>query len=315
MISNSQIFLMVSVVASTLALPFLSHAIDVKEWNGRFDGMGKGAILDAIITDSDEWPELVALERLPEKERKATKQIVATVMSALKDEAYALDVDLGATALLGKVKRAARVAEIVSKKGGYLNDLVAISAQKIVIFGASLVLVGAPERAAELGEVVSSAAPPKVKAKRWFLDYIGFDRRLRDKVDRLEDVPEDATGFQTMWALNRMKNTWGTTSGHAFRMIDDINLTAMWQTREGNAFKIEAVIPAAVDFLKRGGTLIPVPQNKPEAVAAIYGADGLPFKHELRSGRIYAEDIWRLLARVTDRRKRDIGLKFWFGEQ
>lgn len=308
-------FLAAATVISNLAFPISAHAMDAEEWNGRFDELESSEILDAIVANSDEWPKLPALERLPEENRKATKQVVTTVISALKDEAYALNFDLDATSLLGRVQRAADVAATVSRKDGYLNDLVAISAQRIAILGASRALVSAPERAADIGEAISGAAPPKVKAKRWFLDHIELDKYLGDKADRLEDMPDDATGFQTIWALDRMRHTWGTVSGRAFQMIDDLNLIAMWQAREMNAFQIEAVIPAAVDFLERGGTLIPIPPHRPDAVEAIYGADGLPFKHEFRNGKIYVGDIWRMLARVTDKRKRDLGLKLWFGER
>jgi len=90
-------------------------------------------------------------------------------------------------------------------------------------------------------------------------------------------------------------------------------LNILWWQVFMNDYELAASVPAGCDFLIKGGVLSPVPKDKPKAVADVLGDHSPPYSHQLRSGRIHAEAIWRSRDLAIEEDTRKLNLKIWFG--
>lgn len=278
---------------------------------GRLTGFDRNQVLETIR--SDQWLELPALSIADAKNVDDLKAISTLALLALRQEAYAIVELSDSNDLLFRTQRAADIAKSAQAKGGYLNELIAVSAERVFLLGAWNLLTQSPELAQKLVPAIEVRERlPNPKA--WFSLRSELDPKIAKKKNILEAMKPEASGFQAGMQLGsggKPVNELPTV----FDQIKEPSLIDLWWAKYFVDFRISAVLRSAIDFVEREGVLVPEPENKLAAIEEVFGPDGLPYKHELRRGSIRSDDIWKEWKAARDEYLRDLQIIQWFGEQ
>jgi hypothetical protein len=277
---------------------------------GRLTGLDREQILETVR--SSQWPELPALTATDSEKRRDLETIATQALSALKQEARSIAELSDPNEVLSKTLRAANVAEAAITKGGYLNELIAVSAERIFLLGAWNLLSTSPELAQKLIPAIE-ARRRLPNSKTWFLQRSPMDPQISARKREIEAMKWDVSGFQITMQL-RQEGKDQMASPSVFAQVADSSIVDLWWEMYLTDFRVSAVLRSAIDFVKRGGVLVPEPKSKAAAIEAVFGPDGPPFQHELRGGCIRSDDIWTEWKAAHQQSLRDLQIAQWFGE-
>lgn len=292
-----------------------AFALNLEEWVEALGGRTPDEILDTIDKNSRNWPKLDALSNTDELDRSEVRQLTELVLKALKLEANSIENSTSHRSITERTERAMRLARVAKAAGGYLNDLISVSGENVAIIGSWIALDRWPESAAEIKEAVyRDSKKEPLRAKEWFEFRFELDAWLSERKERLAQVKDETPGFQAGNHLGYERPYHNNQMPTVFDLIENPDLNVMWWEVFYNDYNLSATIPAACDYLIKGGELFPVPKHMPNAVTAVFGDEGIPYEHQLRSGKISAEDLWRGLRLATVERSRQIKIRNWFGE-
>lgn len=300
-------------IAISVAVP-LAWSRPVSEWNAELEDLPARDVLELVFEKKDGWPMLGNLNASDEPVAAKAKQLTATVIDALEEEAKAVSNNVNVEDLLRLAELTSTIATESRAKGGYLNDLISASAENVLILSAWHILDERPDEAEELKRRAIANMKSEIWAKSWFEKRVELDPWLMENRERLLKLKGDTGGFQAGNFLGMGRKYPDMVRPTVFEMIESPDLITLWWETFLNNFETAAVIPAAIEYCIQGGRLTPTPENKVDAVAEVFGVDGVAFSHQLRSGRIDAEDIWRSMELSLDENKRAVNLKAWFGE-
>lgn len=278
---------------------------------GRIAGLERDQILETIR--SDQWLELPALSVADAKSVGDLETISTQALLALKQEAHSIAELSDSNDLLSRTQRAADIAKSAQVKGGYLNELIVVSAERVFLLGAWNLLVQSPELAQKLVPTIE-ARRRLPNAKAWFLQRSQLDPGIAAKIHEIEAMKSDVSGFQATMELRSEGNAPNALPS-VFAQVTDPSIVDLWWEMYLTDFRISAVLRSAIDFVERGGVLVPEPENKPAAIEDVFGPDGSPYQHELRRGSIRSDDIWKEWKAAREQSLRNLQIAQWFGEQ
>ena len=290
-----------------------SSAKELSEWNELLSGKTALEQIAVAQNHSQEWPPLPALHQIPvDGGRAEAKKLALTLIRALNGEAKELAQAAEAKENIdNRLKLLSGISAMAEKKGGYLNELIQVSADNILILGFSFALENDSETAVAL---ISENKAKPLHPKTWIMAHVEADPWLKKHQERIEALSDDTHAFVAM-------NTVG--EGHKYnignpptveKMVNSANALSLWWRLYTNDYTLSAVLPAAVDYLEKGGEFSNDANEMRASVKAIYGEDGMPFTHPLKPRNISAEALWRMRRLAIDKDRRERGLKMWFGE-
>jgi len=278
---------------------------------GRLAGLDREQVLESLR--SDEWLALPALSVAEPKERGDLNTISTQALSVLRQEARSIAELSKANELLARTVRAADIARAAQAKGGYLNELIAVSAERVFLLGAWNLLAQSPELAQKLDPFIE-ARRRLPNPKTWFSQRSQLDPDIAAKKSEIDAMKSDVSGFQATMQLRSAGNDPSALPS-VFDQVADPSIVDLWWEMYLTDFRISAVLRSAIDFVKLGGVLVPEPENKPAAIEAVFGPEGSPYHHELRRGSIRSDDIWTEWKAAREQSLRNLQIAQWFGEQ
>lgn len=277
---------------------------------GQLAGFDRDQVLEIIR--SAQWLELPALSVAGAKSADDLKTISTRALSALRQEAHVIAELSDSNDLLFRTQRAADIAKSAQAKGGYLNELIAVSAERVFLLGAWNLLVQSPEFAQKLAPTIE-ARGRLPNPKTWFSQRSQLDPEIAAKKDEIEAMQSDVSGFQAVMKL-RLEVNAPSHLPSVFAQVTDPSIVNLWWEMYLTDFRISAVLRSAIDFVKGGGVLVPEPENKPAAIEAVFGPAGSPYHHELRRGSIRSDDIWTEWKAAREQSLRSLQIAQWFGD-
>lgn len=278
---------------------------------GRLAGFDRDQVLETIR--SAQWLELPALSVADAKSADDLKTISTQALLALRQEAHAIAELSDSNDLLSRTQRAADIAKSAQAKGGYLNELIAVSAERVFLLGAWNLLAQSPELAQKLVPTIEARRRlPNPKA--WFTQRSQLDPGVAAKKDEIEAMQSDVSGFEATMKL-RPEGGAPNDLPSVFVQVTDPSIVDLWWEMYLTDFRISAVLRSAIDFVKRGGVLVPEPGDKPAAIEEVFGPDGSPYHHELRRGSIRSDDIWTEWKAAREQSLRNLQITQWFGDK
>jgi len=276
----------------------------------RLAGLEGDQVLETIR--SDQWLELPALSVVDAKSAGDLKAISTQALLALRQEAHFIAELSDSNDLLSRTQRAADIAKSAQAKGGYLNELIAVSAERVFLLGAWNLLAQSPELAQKLVPTIEARRRlpnPKV----WFSQRSQLDPEVAAKKVEIEAMKSNVSGFQATMEL-RPEGNAPSALPSVIAQVTDPSIVDLWWEIYLTDFRISAVLRSATDFVIRGGVLVPEPENKPAAIEKVFGPDGSPYHHELRRGSIRSDDIWTEWKAAREQSLRNLQIAQWFGE-
>lgn len=273
-------------------------------------GLGREQILEKVL--SEEWLELPALSLATREDSLNVETIASTALLSLRQEAQSIAELPDSDELLRRTLRAAAIANAVLVKGGYLNELIAVSAERVFLLGSWSVLDQYPELAQKLIPAIEGRRRLP-SPKTWFLQRSELDPEVAAKRNELDAMKPDASGFQVAMQL-RPKGKDASDLPTVFAQIEQPSVIDLWWEVYFVDFRVSAVLRSATDFVQRGGVIVPEPNSKPAAIEAVFGPDGPPYHHELRRGAIRSDDIWKEWKAARDESSRKLQSSQWFGK-
>jgi len=298
-----------------LVLPQSAYSLSVEEWVERLSPLTHEEVLVSIVEDAQNWPKLDSLSKTDVVVQGDVQQLTTQVLEALKAEASSIATDSSSKSIIERAELAVNISKIARKAGGYLNDLISVSSENVGVIGAWIALNKNPEFAPMVKKVVfRDSEKEPLRAKDWFTDRIELDDWLSERKDRLDEIEDDTPGFQTGNYLGYQRSYPDNEKPTVFEMIETPDLNVLWWQKFYNDFNLASTIPAACDYVTKGGVLIPPPKHKPNAVAAVFGDEGVPYPHELRENSFRSSDIWVSHDLLAEKISRDENIRIWFGE-
>lgn len=274
--------------------------------------LGADQVLERIQLAGTTWPTLAALPLLSEKDRNSVSMVTITVLNALATEGRTLPTIESETILLNRTLRAADVARTTDSKGGYLNELLSESADRVFLVGAWRILDRAPALGLKLAAKIE--ARKRVDLPRtWFKERCSLDPEVASKREVIEAMKPDIGGFQAAMQL-RPAGLGVHEPPTVFEQVTKPDLVSFWWEVYITDFRINAVLRSGIAFIEKGGALRPEPVNKPAAIEAVFGPDGSPYHHDLRRGAIRSDDIWVEQRANLDPELLRRSLEQWFGK-
>lgn len=264
-------------------------------------------ILDRV--KSGTWISIPGLSAIKESEREKTKAAVGAVLEALKEEARTLPTERNHSDLVQRTLRAAAISKIAAAKGGYLNDLIAVSADKVFLFGAWTVLDRAPEFASNL-RVAINERKKLDKPKQWLMRRFINDSDFDSKEKILESLRPDTDGYNAYKVLQKPPRDINDLP-NVFDQMNNPEVALLWWTVYTTDYRV-LVLKAGIAYVEKGGRFTENVNNFRAKCTDIFGKDGLPFFHELKDGRIYPESIWREWNAAKNAEMRNRQISQWF---
>lgn len=293
--------------------PIFSAIADSTEvWEKRFEDATSSEILKMVAESGDQWPPLKFTEK---SELSADDALAVTVLEALKEKSESIFRERSSATLTELAQTTANVAVVTSESEGYFNDLISASAENIVILCSWHVLSADRSSWKEIQQRAVAKLRGEIWAKAWFDERLELDPWLMGNKDRFVKLKDDTGGFQAGNYLGMGRDYPKNKRPNVFEMVKNPDLVTLWWEVFLNNFELDAVLPATLDYISKGGILTPVPPNMPDAVDEVFEGSGLPYKHQLREGQIDAEDIWRSLDLSIDEDKMRVNVEAWFGNR
>jgi hypothetical protein len=257
------------------------------------------------------WLRLPALSEVTGEENRSVETVANAVLKALAHEARNLPNLTDATTLLDRTLRMASVSKIAASKGGYLNDIIATSADQVFLLGAWTVIDRTPNLAPKLRSAIEARGKlPTPKA--WFMERYEIDPALVAKKGALDAMKPDATGFQAVVPLQKT----GRDASNLPTVFDQItapDIALLWWTVYTTDYRM-VVLQAGIAYVEGGGKFSQNVNDFRAACASIFDTKRLPFTHELKRGSIYPEDIWDNWNAARDASVYQRQIQQWFGK-
>lgn len=292
-----------------------ASALNVEEWTEELSGRDSDDALQLMVEVQRSWPRLDALSKTDAAARDDARQLTQLVLGALKSEAASIASDSSKKSITQRTARAMSIARMAKGAGGYLNDLISVSAENVAIIGAWMALDQWPESATEIKVAVyRDGVKEPLLAKKWFTDRFELDAWLSERKERLEKVKDDTPGFQAGNHLGYERSYPSDAKPTVFDLIDNPDLNVLWWQVFYNDFNLASTIPAACDYLNKGGVLNPAPKHKPNAVAEVFGEMGVPYINQLRGDSFRSSDIWVSHGLISEESSREVNFRTWFGK-
>lgn len=265
-------------------------------------------LLDQI--QSGTWLNLPALSEVTVDEQQSYESLAKSGLQALAQEARVLS-SLSDATLLRRTLRVAAISQMAAKKGGYLNDLIATSADQVFLLGAWTLLDKSPSLASKLLPALE-AREKLSSAKAWLLKRYAIDPDLVAKKEALDAMRSDASGFQAVMQLQKE----GRDVNDLPSILDQVRhpeLALLWWTVYTMDYRM-VVLRAGVAYVEGGGRFTDNMNEFRATCASIFGKDGIPYTHELKRGSIFPESISREWNAVRDASVRELQTTQWFGK-
>jgi len=294
-----------------VSLTVLEASPETEQWARNIASLNSDEVLTRIQSAGDTWPKLSALSLASDEERPSISQITITTLQALAKEARALPDIQNEKMLFDRTIRASDIGQEVASKGGYLNELIAASADRVFLEGSWFILDRFPSQAAKLKKIIDSRRKLQ-SPKEWFSQRYTLDATLASKQEAIKSMKVDATGFQAAMAVKSQGNDVNNLPS-VFVQITNPDIASLWWEVYIMDFRVNAVLRSAIAFIEKGGNLKPEPINKSAAIESIFGSDGSPYHHELRRGAIRSDDIWTEQKANLEQKMRELNLDQWFG--
>lgn len=309
------LFIGIVLLSGAFQIPRPAFSSNLEERTDKLSNLTPDEVLDKIVEIGQKWPKLDALSQTDVMLRDDARQLTIQVLEALKFEANSIVVDASKNSITERIQRAMRISKAAKRAGGYLNDLISVSGENVAITGAWMALDQWPESATTIKNAVyRDSKKDPLWARKWFAGRIELDSWLSQRKERLAKVKDNTPGFQAGNYLGYERLYPNNEKPTVFDLIDTPDLNVLWWKVFYNDFNLASTIPAACDYLNKGGVLTPAPKHKPNAVAAVFGEEGVPYVHQLREDSFRSSDIWVSRDSILEKMSRDINFRNWFGE-
>lgn len=259
---------------------------------------------------SGTWLKLPALSVVTAEERQSVQRVACMLLKALAQEGRTVPNLTDAASLLDRALRVAAISQIAMSKGGYLNELIATSADQVFLDGAWTILDRSPTLASKLLPAIEARGKLR-SPKAWFLERYAIDPDLVARKEILDAMKPDASGFQAVVQLQK-KGRDASNLPTVFGQISTPEIALLWWMVYTTDYRM-VVLRAGIAYLDGGGKFTENVNDFRAKCVSIFG-EGLPFIHELKRGSIYPEDIWDSWNAARNASVRDMQMAQWFGK-
>jgi len=257
------------------------------------------------------WLKLPALSEVTGDEGQRVVMLAKMVLKALAHEARVLPNLTDSTTLLNRTLRVASVSQVATSQGGYLNDLIAVSADQVFLLGAWTVIDRSPKLAPKLMSAIK-ARGKLTSPKAWFLERYQLDLDLVAKKDAIVAMAPDATGYQAVVSIQK-KGRDANNLPTVFDQISTPEIAFLWWAVYTTDYRM-VVLQAGITYVEGHGKFTENMNVFRANCASIFGKAKLPFTHELKRGSIYPEDIWDSWNAARDALVQHRQVEQWFGK-